>query len=641
MDALIARTLGDYRLVSVLGRGGMSAVYLAERLDDPQTLVAIKVLAAPPLAGPDARAKAHARFVREIETATQLDHPHILRALAYGEAPALGDDAPVRYLVAPFAEGGSLAQYLAVGGAPLPLAECAQYITQVASALDYAHVRGVIHRDVKPSNVLLDAQGDALLADFGIARYLESGLGALTPPGQPEQPAALTMTGETLGTPTYMAPEQIRGARVGPAADIYALGVVAYELVTGRPPFDGASPAEALIQHLQTTPAPPQLARPDLPAPAGAAIMQALAKDPARRFASAGAFARAFATGLAGEWSADLDRQATQPSVAALAPHVGGATPDVAPPTPPAYDPTRVAHYGDGGEDDANAQTAASLITLGAADRALAQAPPWGGPQRRLSRRGALPNWLVAALTLSVIVGLAILALAQLGGLGALARAAHLTGDAKATETPSVGGFPAPLVPVGGLIYRVVAPGVCDTTDGAEWLQNASANQRCVGAQLELSGPNCACPLGLARLQSIPGSLYPTAYVAQVVAQSVGPRPTDYFGLKFDQQAALNGGQGRGGYGYLLDRNGDWQFTRYDDDGTRHILASGAYAGGAVGPHTLTLAVQGAAFTFYVDGHRVASKRDTTYSGGEIALAAEAGASVYFTDFALYAPPVT
>ncbi|HUY77752.1 MAG TPA: protein kinase [Ktedonobacterales bacterium] len=636
MDALIARTLGEYRLVSVLGRGGMSAVYLAERVDDPQALVAIKVLASPPLAGPDARAKAHARFVREIETATQLDHPHILRALAYGEAPATGDDAPVSYLVSPFAEGGSLAQYLAVGGAPLPLAECAQYITQVASALDYAHARGVIHRDVKPSNILLDAQGDALLADFGIARYVES---ALTPPGQPDHPTALTMTGETLGTPTYMAPEQIRGARVGPAADLYALGVVAYELVTGRPPFVGATPAEALIQHLQTAPPPPELARPDLPAPAEAAIMQALAKDPARRFASAGAFASAFADGLAGEWSADLDQHATQPSLTAQDRRIAALTPVTAPPTPPVYDPTRVAHYGDGGKDDANARTLASLVTLGAADRALVQAPTWGGPQRRQSRRGALPNWLVAALTLSVIVGLAILALAQLGGLGALARAAHLTSSATATATPAIGGFPPPLIPVGGLIYRVVAPGNCDTTDGAEWLQNASASQHCAGATLELIGPNCACPLGLARLQSIPGSLYPTAYVAQVVAQSVGPRPTDYFGLKFDQQAALNGGQGRGGYGYLLDRNGDWRFTRYDDDGARHILASGVYAGGAVGPHTLTLAVQGATFTFYVDGHRVASERDTTYSGGQIALAAEAGASVYFTDFALYAPP--
>jgi len=643
VDALIERTLGEYRLLRVIGRGGMSVVYLGEQIDDPQRLVAVKVLASPPLAGPDERARAHARFVREIETATTLRHPHILPALASGATCAPDEATPISYLVTPFIEGGSLSTYLAVSSAPLPLAECARYITQVADALDYAHGCGVIHRDVKPSNILLDAQGDALLADFGVVRYLDADPAAPTPP---TTPAALTMTGETLGTPTYMAPEQVRGAQVGPAADLYALGVVAYELVTGRPPFVGATPAEALIQHLQSPPPPAHAARPDLPVPAEAALQKALAKDPARRFASAGAFARAFNAGLAGEWSADLDQSATRPSLAT--PATGDAVSDPAmtsaspPDTPDGL--TRTHWFGDRADTSPNAQTLAALNASNAAIRAMAKAGD--SHRRRRQTPNRLGTALLAVVTLALIIGVALAALAQTGALadlGGTPRLASATASARQTAQAqaAASSFPAARIPVGGLIYRVAAPGACDTSDGAEWLQNASASQHCVGRALELIGPNCACPLGLARLQSVPGSLYPTDYVTQVVAQSVGPRPTDYFGLKFDQQPAQNGGQGRGGYGYLLDRNGDWQFNRYNDDGTRLILASGAIGGSIVGPHTLTLAVEGARFTLYVDGRRVVSESDATYTGGYIALAVEAGASVYFTDFALYAPPIT
>ncbi len=135
MDALIERTLGEYRLISVIGRGGMSVVYLGERINDPHALVAVKVLAAAPLAGPNERAKARARFAREIEMATKLRHPYILPALASGAVSDLGDETLISYLVTPFIEGGSLANYLAVSSAPLSLAECAQFITQVAVAL--------------------------------------------------------------------------------------------------------------------------------------------------------------------------------------------------------------------------------------------------------------------------------------------------------------------------------------------------------------------------------------------------------------------------------------------------------------------------------------------------------------------------
>src|SRR5262249_33232809 len=149
--------------------------------------------------------------------------PHILSMLAFGEVQGLP------YLVLPYMEGGTLAARLAQQGGPLPLEELARSLTQIASALDYVHQQQLLHRDLKPSNILLDAQGRSYLADFGIVRFTD--LGHTT----------LTGTGQVLGTAAYLAPEQADGSVVGPEADIYSLGVVIYEMVTGRLPFQAQS----------------------------------------------------------------------------------------------------------------------------------------------------------------------------------------------------------------------------------------------------------------------------------------------------------------------------------------------------------------------------------------------------------------
>lgn len=310
-ETLLGSEIAGYRITGVMGGGGMSIVYRGQRVhaeDDDHAEYAIKVLREiPGISG--SHATFRARFYREAETAASLRHHHILPVLDYGEYQGLP------YMVMPLATGGTLSSCIASAPGQLPLADVATYAVQLASALDCAHRFGIVHRDVKPSNTLLDDQGRLLLADFGIARLYEQSY------NQEEEATTLTSSGEVLGTPNYMAPEQFQGKHVGPAVDIYAFGVVLYLLVTGRLPFEGETPLALGMAHLYDTPLSPRLLRPDLPVPAAAAILGALAKDPSRRFESAGDLADAFVTGVEGRWTEEnrerayaLERESTQPS---------------------------------------------------------------------------------------------------------------------------------------------------------------------------------------------------------------------------------------------------------------------------------------------------------------------------------------
>lgn len=285
----LGMTVETYRLLSVLGTGSMSVVYLAQRLDDARVLVAVKILQTQTVSSPEERAAFRLRFLREARAASKLRNEYILPVLSSGDASG------VPYMVLPVIVGGTLATRLTDHLEPMPLGEISRYLTQLANAIDYAHQQGVVHRDIKPSNILLDEHGHVYLTDFGIARLFDSGDNALTR----ESAQTLTRTGQVLGTPYYMAPEQIKGKPVGPAADIYALGVVLYQLVTGQVPFHGDTPLAVALQHLQEPPSPPGLMRHELPPPVEAVIMQALAKAPEDRYASATELAVAFEAGLA------------------------------------------------------------------------------------------------------------------------------------------------------------------------------------------------------------------------------------------------------------------------------------------------------------------------------------------------------
>ncbi len=262
---------GRYRVEGLLGRGGMGAVYRAHdtQLDRP---VALKV---PHLAGGD-RDRLAARFLREARAAARLQHPNICPVFDAGE---IGGAV---YLSMALVEGAPLAQRLKAG--PLPPAEAAAVVRAVALAMAEAHRAGVVHRDLKPANILLNARGEPVVTDFGLARDARSG-------GEER----LTRDGALVGTPAYMPPEQVGGQQAGPSGDIYSLGIVLYECLAGRPPFRAASLAGLVAQIERDLPPPPSQSRPGLPTGLEAACLRSLAKTPGDRFASMAEFAAALA----------------------------------------------------------------------------------------------------------------------------------------------------------------------------------------------------------------------------------------------------------------------------------------------------------------------------------------------------------
>jgi eukaryotic-like serine/threonine-protein kinase len=260
---LVGRTIGRYRLERVLGEGGVGVVFEASRAGDR---LAVKLLRAQH----SADSSILARFVREARVASGIDSRHVVPILDVGEAGGL------TFLVMPYLEGGSLAGRLRDHG-PLQVDEVVELSAELGRGLDELHRNGIVHRDVKPSNVLLDSSGVAALSDFGLARAADS--------------TRLTAEGQIVGTPHYLAPELIEGREATIASDVYALGCVLYESLTGRPPFAGSASAIAFA-HLTEPPPDPRELRADLPDGVAEALLLPLAKEPGSRPPSGTALAR-------------------------------------------------------------------------------------------------------------------------------------------------------------------------------------------------------------------------------------------------------------------------------------------------------------------------------------------------------------
>src|SRR5436189_740328 len=265
-----------YELDSEIGRGGMGVVYRArdKRL---KRHVAIKVLP-PELAFQSA---IRTRFLREAETAAQLSHPNIVPIYTVDEAEGLV------FFVMAYISGDNLGKRLHDRGV-LPCDDVRRITREVGDALAYAHERGVVHRDIKPDNILLDAStGRTMVTDFGIARAASEGEGG-----------RLTATGMAIGTPAYMSPEQAAGDRqIDGRSDLYSLGVVAYQMLVGEPPFVANSTPAMLVKHISERPTPVSQRRNDVPQDLSRAVMMCLEKDPAMRFPSAGALVAALDSG--------------------------------------------------------------------------------------------------------------------------------------------------------------------------------------------------------------------------------------------------------------------------------------------------------------------------------------------------------
>jgi eukaryotic-like serine/threonine-protein kinase len=279
---------GRYELDGIVGRGGMAEVYRARdiRLD---RIVAIKTLRAD-LARDQIF---QARFRREAQSAASLNHPSIVAVYDTGEDMATG--VPVPYIVMEFVDGRTVRDLLQDGHRLLP-ERSLEIIDGVLRALDYSHQAGIVHRDIKPGNVMVTRNGDVKVMDFGIARAMS------------DAQATMTQTAQVIGTAQYLSPEQARGERVDSRSDLYSSGCLLYELLTGRPPFTGDSPVAIAYQHVRENPIPPSRVDPDVPAWADAIVLKAMAKSPADRYQTAA------------DMRADLQRAASGLPVAAAPP---------------------------------------------------------------------------------------------------------------------------------------------------------------------------------------------------------------------------------------------------------------------------------------------------------------------------------
>ncbi|MEB2289134.1 MAG: protein kinase [Anaerolineae bacterium] len=406
-DDLINQVLGrgQYVIRSVLGRGGMATVYLARQASMDRD-VAIKVMAAE-LADDE---QFVVRFEHEAQLIARLQHPHILPVIDFGR-----EDKHI-YIVMQSIRGGSLDDRLSRGPLSLPLT--ARMLGQIASALTFAHEQGIVHRDLKPNNVLLDERDNAYLTDFGIAKMLAG-------------TTKLTATGNILGTPAYMAPEQWRGEMVDARTDIYALGIMLYEMVLGQLPFSGDTPYTLMYKHFNDAPPPPHLANPDLDPAVEAVILRALAKNPDDRYQSAEELAEDFVTAL----------------------RAGPTRPRSA----PAPDMERTVL----GEEAVPTRASAppEHATPPASPTQAAPPPPPAPPSAPPARRGGLNPLVIGVAALGVIAVVVVIALLALGGDGKKPAASPTptatitptetlapttTPTATSTETPAPTDTPAP-----------------------------------------------------------------------------------------------------------------------------------------------------------------------------------------------------
>lgn len=304
MSLTPGQVLGSYQVLDQVGRGGMATVFKGVQ-PALQRYVAIKVL--PAFFAEDQTLLA--RFRQESAVVANLRHPNILAVYDFNEQNG------VVYLVSEFVDGGTLADAV---GQPLSAEEALNLLRPVASALDYAHARGIVHRDVKPSNVLLHRDGTPVLSDFGLVHIA----------GGNER---LTATGMTVGTPEYMAPEQATGSQIGPSCDIYALAVILYEMLTGNVPFTGETPLQVVLAHLHNSLPPPRQRNPAISPAVEQVVLKGLAKKPEDRYQSAGALIQALEQAIHPGGAFQAGGPAIQPAPAAPMTGAAPSSPYAAP----------------------------------------------------------------------------------------------------------------------------------------------------------------------------------------------------------------------------------------------------------------------------------------------------------------------
>lgn len=550
MEEVVGKNFGPYKIVAPLGGGGMATVYRGYQ-PGMDRYVAIKVL--PPAYALDS--KFVERFRREARTIAKLEHPHILPVHDFGEAQGS------LYLVMRLIETGTLHDRMEAG--PLPLDEAGKVIAQLADALDYAHSQGVIHRDLKPSNVLIDRRGDCFLADFGIAKLL--------------QESAFTTSGSLLGTPQYVSPEQVFGQPVDHRSDLYALGVMLYQMTAGRLPFEADTAMAMALKHAHEPPLPPRAANPNIPPALETVILRALEKNPDDRFQSGLEFARAVKSALS---AMPEPRSTSMPTVIA-APSAPASPQTVA--APPA----------------STSSLAAVPQTVAAPPASTAPLP--AGPVTtpvRATRPAPFTLGVIAVIAVAVIIG---------GGLLTAGLWAGLTWLRSKPVSPSPAGKTSALLEetfsdtalgweLSGKVDR--ASGRYDTASGEYVIQSANSGQLVAAA---------------AHMPTFKDTL---ATLETYVAQG-----TDFkYGLMCRHQA-----DAFSGYAFLVRHPDLVRISRWDD-GSENNLAefSTPAVVAAVGQHIeIAVACVGSDFTLAVNGTQLYEFSDVAYTSGDFALLVE------------------
>ena len=627
-DNLNGKTLGTCILENLIGQGGMGAVYLARQIR-PSRHVAVKVLLSNVTTNSSLYKEFLVRFRHEADVVARLEQINIMAIYEYGEQDGIA------YLVMPYFPGGSLRDLLARNSA-LSLQEAAAFIDQAAAALDFAHAHGVIHRDLKPGNFLLSSDGRLVLADFGIARMLRDSDSTFR--------AALTGTGAFLGTPEYMAPEMLNGEPIDHRADIYALGIVLFQMLSGQVPFRGNTPFAVATKHLQEPPPSLHQINPAIPPAVDSIIQTALAKKREDRYVSAGAMAQALRNIVPPPdyLSETQQRNALtviSPPRAVLPPSA------VARQEPPP--PVSQTVYA---SSDTSAPTRASSnpSSGGFSNSGFSQPiTPYPAPVNRLQ------PWLIfigLLLVLILVIGGVLVGLQLNKGTigttpstGSTTTAIPSTG-AQPTSPSKLGSTPTSQpttqstttqqtsVPKGSQLYSSTNPGRPCDSNGGHWANYNSVMLTCQGTGTQITNPHPQSPnLVGTLLTSLPNGAFPSNYVIEAQLQPLNGSQADY-GIYFRNQL----GNQAGVYTFFIHSNGTWSTYVYDNTtGAPTEIARGRLSG-AFGTATVDLVAAGSTFTFYVNGQLVGKTNDGTYPSGTVGIALDAGGTILASNFALY-----
>jgi serine/threonine protein kinase len=618
-NQLLGQTLGTCTLQSLLGRGGMGAVYLAQQ-SRPRRVVAMKVLMPGLLAETDVRTEFLARFRREADAIAALDHINIMPIYAYGEQEELA------FLVMPYVTGGTLREALEKRGR-LPLNEVVPIIEQAAAALDYAHERGIIHRDLKPGNILFHADGRVVLADFGLAKILNE----VT---EHEDTSSVTSMGAIIGTPEYFSPEQSTGNAVDRRTDVYSLGIVLFQMLSGRVPFTGSTAVAIAVKHTVEDPPPLTQLNPSISRSVEAVVMKAMAKKPEQRYASAGELARALRSAA----PFDLISQSLSTGSAGTAERITPVTlmsndTILEIPIIPVHEALTVSSP----SIPSHNKTKESPFNMPAPRNKEAK-----------KRSGCQPLWML-------LLGGLLAALLVIGGAATffnfVARKPFITSSSNQYRptttallpTPthaSTNSLPKALIPVGTLLYGTTMP-ACDTYSTI-WSKSANAYVQCSPSAMELSDTSSTYLAGVFLDKFPNGFGVPNDYVLQVQANE-SPTSYDGFGVFFRNQSGVIH---QGTFSFLLYPQGKmypqdhWEASDYNDTtGNKALLHADTTTVRLGSTTTIDIVVHASTFMFYINGKYQGEASSTLYPTGTIGLAASGGAQIYFKNMAIYALP--